>query len=230
MNSTRILACMAAGALLFAPLIFAQNLSSYRQFQLETDLATVAKQTGMQPSQAKTIHTRPALIQELEWHPNRTVAMRTDKLDSVAELLFSFYNSDLFQIVIRYDREKTKGLTEADMVEAISTERGVASTLAGRTITFSSTQVYNDNETVIARWEDAQYSFNLYRSSYEPTFGMVVFSKRLDILARAAVATAIRLDDEEAPQRETDRQNTAAREERIDLEKARALNKPTFRP
>jgi hypothetical protein len=156
--------------------------------------------------------------------------MRTDKLDSVAELLFSFYNSDLFQIVIRYDREKTKGLTEADMVEAISTERGVASTLAGRTITFSSTQVYNDNETVIARWEDAQYSFNLYRSSYEPTFGMVVFSKRLDILARAAVATAIRLDDEEAPQRETDRQNTAAREERIDLEKARALNKPTFRP
>jgi hypothetical protein len=230
MHSTRMLVFLVVGVLLFAPLLLGQNLSSYRQFRLETDLATVAKQTGMKPTDAKTIHTRPALIQELEWHPNRTITVRPSKSDSVAELLFSFYNGYLFQIVVRYDRDKTKGLTDADLVEAISTERGVASTFAGRTITFSSTQVYNDSETVIARWEDAQYSFNLYRSSYEPTFGMVVFSKRLDILARAAVATAIRLDEQEAPQKEIDRQNAEARENRISDEKARVLNKPAFQP
>jgi hypothetical protein len=59
---------------------------------------------------------------------------------------------------------------------------------------------------------------------------MVVFSKRLDILARAAVATAIQLDEQEAPQREVDRQNAAARENRISSEKARVINKPSFLP
>jgi hypothetical protein len=145
-------------------------------------------------------------------------------------LRFSFYNGELFQIVIRYDRDRTKGLTEADLIEAISAKHGATSNSAGKTITFSSSQVYNDKETVIARWEDAQYSFNLYRSSYQPTFGMVVFSKRLDILARAAVATAIQLDEQEAPQREVDRQNAAARENRLSSEKARVLNKPSFLP
>jgi hypothetical protein len=230
MNSTRAVAFLAVGTLLFAPLIFGQNLSSYRQFGLETDLVTVAEKAGMKPTDATTIHNRPALIQELEWHPNRVLGTAPQTPDSVQELLFSFYNGELFQIVIRYDRDRTKGLTEADLIEAISAERGVALKLPGKTITFSSTQVYNDTETVIARWEDAQYSFNLYRSSYQPTFGMVVFSKRLDILARAAVATAIRLDEQEAPQREIERQNAAARENRIDSEKARMLNKPIFRP
>jgi hypothetical protein len=230
MYSIFVLAFLAVGTLFLAPLVWAQNLSSYRQFRLESDLVSVAKQTGMKPSDAKAIHSRPALIQELQWYPNRTLGASSRTPDSVEELLFSFYNGELFQIVIRYDRERTKGLTEADLVEAISAERGVALKLPGKTITFSSTQVYNDTETVIARWEDAQYSFNLYRSSYKPTFGMVVFSKQLDILARAAVATAIRLDEQEAPQREIERQNAAARENRIDSEKARMLNKPIFRP
>jgi hypothetical protein len=230
MYSICVLAFLAVGTLFLAPLVWAQNLSSYRQFRLESDLVSVAKQTGMKPSDAKAIHSRPALIQELQWYPNRTLGASSRTPDSVEELLFSFYNGELFQIVIRYDRERTKGLTETDLVEAISAEHGVASTLTGKTITFSSSQVYNDKETVIARWEDAQYSFNLYRSSYQPTFGMVVFSKRLDTLARAAVATAIRLDEQEAPQREIDRQNATARENRIDSEKARVLNKPIFRP
>ena len=47
----------------------AGDLSKYRNFQLGTDLSTVAKQTGVNPSEAKVIHRRPALIQELEWRP-----------------------------------------------------------------------------------------------------------------------------------------------------------------
>jgi len=29
-------------------------------------------------------------------------------------------------------------------------------------------------------WEDAQHSFNLFRSSHQSTFGLLIFSKRLD--------------------------------------------------
>ena len=45
------------------------DLSKYRGFQFGADLAAVARQAGVDPSQVKVIHSRPALIQELEWHP-----------------------------------------------------------------------------------------------------------------------------------------------------------------
>ena len=38
-------------------------------FQLGTDLPTIAKQLGVDPSQAKVVQRRPALIQDLEWRP-----------------------------------------------------------------------------------------------------------------------------------------------------------------
>src|SRR6516162_5145527 len=36
------------------------DLSKYRNFELGTDLSTVAGQTGANPSQVKVIHSRPA--------------------------------------------------------------------------------------------------------------------------------------------------------------------------
>jgi hypothetical protein len=52
-----------------APFAIAGDLSSYRNFQLGTDLARVAKLTGTHPSEIKIVHRRPALIQELAWRP-----------------------------------------------------------------------------------------------------------------------------------------------------------------
>jgi len=115
------------------------------------------------------------------------------------------------------------------MVEAISATYGSATEPAGSEIAFSSTQVYNDSEAVIARWEDLQYSFNLYRSTYQPTFGMIAFTKTLDALARAATTEAIRLDAQEAPQREIQRQQREDDAKRELLEKARLANKSNFR-
>ena len=133
-------------------------------------------------------------------------------------------------MVVNYDRYRTEGLTDEDMVEAISAKYGTATRPADKIILFSSFQVYNDSENVIARWEDSEYSFNLFRSSYQPTFGMLVFSKRLDPLAGKAIIEAIRLDEREAPQREIERQKKQAEENRAALEKARLMNKPNFRP
>jgi hypothetical protein len=59
---------------------------------------------------------------------------------------------------------------------------------------------------------------------------MVIYSKRLDALARAAIVEAIRLDNQEAPQRETERQNKKDEENRARQEKARRANKGPFRP
>ena len=132
--------------------------------------------------------------------------------------------------MVNYDQIRTEGLTDEDMVEAISAKYGTATRPAAKVILFSSSEVYNDSENVIARWEDAQYSFNLFRSSYQPTFGMLVFSKRLDPLAQAAIAEAIRLDEQEAPQREVALQSNQDEENRVGQAKARLVNKATFRP
>ena len=214
------------------PSFYAPDLSRYRGFQLGMSSLAVAKQAEIDPSDARVIHQRPAVIEELEWRPQRFLASsaQADSADPVQEILFSFYNGELFRMVINYDPYRTEGLTDEDMVEAISAKYGTATRPAGKIILFSSFQVYNDSENVIARWEDSQYSFNLFRSSYQPTFGMLVFSKRLDPRARAAIVEAIRLDEQEAPQREIERQKKQDEEKRAEQEKARLVNKVAFRP
>ena len=67
MTSFRILAVSLSWAVVASPLLRAGDLSKYRDFQIGTDLATIAGQVQMDPSQAKVNHRRPALIQELDW-------------------------------------------------------------------------------------------------------------------------------------------------------------------
>src|SRR5208282_2432151 len=141
--------------------------------------------------------------------------------DPFKNILFSFYNGELFRIVVNYDRDETEGLTAGDMIEAISATYGTAAKPVSTEIAFSSTQVYDESEPIIARWEDARYSFNLYRSTYQPTFGMIAFSKKLDALARAATTEANRLDAQTAPQQELQRQQGEDEKNRESLEKAR---------
>src|SRR6266487_652764 len=229
MISARSITISILGLVLSTPLIHAQDLSKYREFQFGMNLLAVAKQADVKPSEARVIHQRPAVIQELEWRPSRSIGS-SPQGDPVKEVLFSFYNGELFRMVVNYDQHRTDGLTDDDMVGAISAKYGTATRPDAKIILFSSFQVYNDSEKVIARWEDSQYSFNLFRSSYQPTFGMLVFSKQLDALARAAVVEAIRLDEQEAPQREIERQKKQAEEDHAAQEQARLVNKPSFRP
>jgi hypothetical protein len=220
---------MLPPAQISAPLIPARDLSSYREFQLGMSLLAVATQADTKPSEARTIHQRPAVIQELEWRPKDFIGS-SPVADPVKNILFSFYNDELFRILVVYDRYKTEGLTDEDMVEAISAQYGPETRPAAKIVLFSSFYVYNDSEEVIARWEDSQYSFNLFRSSYQPTFGMLVYSKRLDPLAQAAIVRAIRLDEQEAPQREIERQKKENEQIRAAAEKARPANKAAFHP
>ncbi len=229
MNRTRTYTFLFLGAALLAPLIYAQDLSQYRQFQLGMDLPAAVEKADMEPSQARLVHQRPALIQELEWRPQRskTAALETDP---TYETLFSFCNGQLYRIVVSYDRDRTEGLTEKDLIDGISAQYGVPSMPATTIISSPSSQVYGDSEKVIARWEDPQYSINLFRFTYKSTFGLLIFSKRLDVLAQAAIVEAVRLNEKEKPQREIDRKNREEEEKRASGQKARPANKAGFRP
>src|SRR5712692_3903559 len=191
MISARIFAIPILWTVLSATSLGAGDLSRYREFQFGTNVLAVVKQAGVAPSEAKVIHQRPAVIQELEWQPNRYPG--SSPADSVKSIQFSFCNGDLFRMVVNYDRYKTEGLTAEDMIEAISSQYGTATTPDAEII-FPS--LYHETVKVIARWEDSQYSLSLVRSSYQPSFGMIVLSKRLDTLAEAAITEALLLDQQ----------------------------------
>ena len=216
-------------AMLSMPMIHAQDLSSYRGFQLGMSLSAAAKQAEINPSEAKVIYQRPAVIQELEWQPQSS-SSSSAQADPVEEVLFSFYNGQLYRIVVNYDERRTVGLTDEDLIEAISAKYGRPTAPVAQIISSSPSQAYSDSEKVLARWEDSQYSFNLFRFSYGSVPGMLVFSKRLDALAQVAIIEAIRLNKQEAPQREIDRQKQQDDEKRAAGQKARPVNKANFRP
>ena len=210
--------------LLSAPLIHGQDLSRYRNFSFGMSLAELSKQIDSQPLQTKLVQKRPAVIQEVTWWPRESSGSSL-QAEPVWQVLFTFYNGELYRILVTYDRHATQGLRTEDMVEAISAQYGTA-TRPDVEISFPTNELYRSTEKVIARWEESQYSFNLFRSSYLNTFGLVMFSKRLDTQVRAALAESIKLGGQEDPQREIERQKKEADK----LEVAREENRKTFRP
>lgn len=212
--------------LLSATSATAGDLSKYRNFQLGTDPSTVAKGIGGSESALKVIHSRPALIQELEWRP-QTLGP-SPEAESAQEIIFSFYNGTLFRIEVKYDRYETEGLTAQDLVGAISATYGLPAKLAAPAQPVAG--YFGDQEETLAQWEDPQYRFDLLRTSYGPSYRLIGNLKSLEGPARNASLEAKRLDDLEAPQRDAARIVTEQNIKASALEKARLVNKPKFRP
>jgi hypothetical protein len=210
--------------LLTSPLLRAQDLSKYRHFTLGMSLTKLLERTDEKMTDVKMIHGRPALIQELTWWPPN-VPGTSLRSDSVEQILFSFYNGELYKISVTYDRPSTEGLTEADMVKAISAKYGPA-TIAAPEVDSATDGRYNSEQKPVASWEDAQYSFSLVRSSYNDVLGLVAFSKRANAQAELAIAEAVKLDEQEGPKKEAERQ----KKQMDDLEVARHKNQKSFRP
>lgn len=226
MTSARALTFAISLPVLTSSLAWGSDFSTYREFQFGMKLPAVVTLVGVNSSEAKVVHQRPALIQELDWQLNRYPGSLADA-DSVKDIVFSFCNDELFRMVVNYDRYKTEGLTDEDMIEGISAKYGPATRPAAE-IAFH--ELDNDKVKVIARWEDPRFSFDLVHSSYQPVFALVLYSKQLDAAARTATAEALRLDVQEAPQREAERQKKQDQEHRVKEENARLANKASFRP
>ena len=210
--------------LALAPLLRAQDLSKYRHFTLGMSLTKLLERTEQKMTDVKIIHSRPALIQELTWWPPSVPGISV-RSESVEQILFSFYNGALFKISVTYDRPSTEGLTEEDMVKSISAKYGPA-TIVPQEIDSATSDQYNSRQKPVATWEDAQYSFTLVRSSFGDALGLVAFSKRANAQAEFAIAEAVKLDEQEGPKRDAERQ----KKQMDDLEVMRQKNQKSFRP
>ena len=116
----------ALGVVLMSHAVDAQELTRYRTFELKSSVASVLAATGAPATQVKTVHQRPVVMQDLEWRPSRWMpGLITASTDPVDQIVFTFYDDQLFRIVVDYSHDRTTGLTEADLVEAVSTMYGM---------------------------------------------------------------------------------------------------------
>lgn len=214
-------------AVLWTPLAGGADFARYRGFQFGGNVAAAVKHIGARESEVRTIHTRPLLIQELEWRPGNIYFGDTKRSDPLRDVLLRFQDGKLFQIVAAYDSQRIEGLSEDDLIQAISLIYGNA-TRPAATISYHSN--YGVSAPVIARWEDPAYSYSLVRTGDRMSFALILSSKRLLEAAEAAMAESKRLDVLEAPQRAIDTKKRLQAEERSDLDKARSVNLPNFRP
>jgi len=216
---------LCLGALLFtASLLQGQDLSKYHGFSLGSSLANVLKLSDQKLADVKTIHARPMLIQEFSWWPPSTLE-RSSHPDSVEQILFSFANGVLYKISVTYDRSSTEGLTAPDMVKSISAKYGPPASVESE-IDPAMDALYNLKAGPLASWEDSQYSFGLVGTSLNDHFGLVVYSKQVNAEVELATAEAVKLEEQERPEKEAD----AKKKEADDLEVTREKNQKSFRP
>ncbi len=208
--------------LLCVPLLSAQDLSKYRQFSLGTSLAEVSKQVSQRVDEATSIQQSPATIQEMEWWPAALNFLV--KPEPVQKVIFSFYNGTLYKIVATYDNDATAGLTNSDMIAAISVSYGPAIKTTP-VVSTPSNAAFGPDEA-IAQWEDAKYSVTLSREPFLNAFRLVVLTKQMNAQADASVAEAAAQARVDAPQKEIDRDKKAA----DDQETLRQANLKAFHP
>ena len=224
MKIMRSVVVALAMILLSAPVIHGQDFSKYRNFSFGASLASVSKQVDRQPIDAEVIHQQPALIQELTWYPPQPYGS-SRPAEPVEKILFSFCNGELYRILVFYDSSAIKGLTDEDMIRAVSAKYGTA-TKPVADVNFPTNPSYRATEKVVARWEDSQYSFNLFRSSASNTFAIVMFDKRMDAQAGVSIAESVQLEQQEAPLKEAAR----VKNENDALEVERQKNIRSLRP
>ena len=210
--------------LLTTPSLCGQDLSKYRHFTFGMSLTRVLERTDQKMADVKVLHGRPALIQELTWWPPN-LSGTSFRSDTVEQILLSFYNAELYKISVTYDRTSTEGLTAEDMVKSISAKYGPPTSVKPE-VDSATNERYDMKQKPVATWEDSQYSFNLVRPSSSGSFELVIYSKRLNAEAEVALAEAVKLEKQEEPQKEAERQ----KKQTDDLETTREKNQKTFRP
>ena len=157
----------------------AQDLSRYRNIAFGSSLSSVIAITGTNPSAVKVIHQRPALIQELAWRPQYSVIRPVDDIEAVKEVTLGFADDELFRVTVVYDARLVEGLTDADIISAVSTVYGPATLTAAASKGPAVVPPGMSNaSTAIARWQTSAYEFTLMREVYPATFRLIGVSTR----------------------------------------------------
>jgi hypothetical protein len=220
MHNSRIFV-IALGLIVSSQVVLAQDLSRYRDYVLGTSVESVVAASASRAADVKTLHARPAKIEELEWRSPYT-SSHDELVDPVRGAVFSFVDDALYQIVVSYDRTRVEGLTNSDIIDALSAVYGKPMLRSAR-----NRPLYAPLESVVlAQWDSAGSSLILFRGVYSNEFQLMLNAKALSGRARTAISEARRMDSIEAPRRASEQRKKEAAAAGV----ARDKNKAAFRP
>jgi hypothetical protein len=232
---SNLLACVLIGAAsLQVSAASPELLSRYRDVMLGDSLETVVQRLQVAATDVKVLHAAPSLVEEITWKPHRFVSGSTVTADPLAELVLTFHVGRLARIVAIYDRERTAGLTDADLDELLSDAYGMA--LLRTTPAPSSPEMSPEVRSLtagrrtISTWADDATTVILWREEYPQRVGLTITSTAADGVLQAAIVSGSALTATNAPQRARDKQATDAAAAKERAAQIRTQNKARFKP
>jgi hypothetical protein len=217
-----LLAMAPAGAI-------AQDRLQYRTYTLGDDLASVTLQAGLSVPAATDGPAAHDAVQELRWQARHARRGAAPTGDPVERLIFSFYEQRLFRIVIDYAGDRTAGMTEGDMVTAVSRLFGTPTRrIASPTVVGSAPG--QPAAGIVAEWVFGDQSVALIALQDGTTFRMIVSSARDEALALAAGADKVPTDLPDWTSIGATRAGAASRNDTSGLERTRQANIAAFVP
>ena len=176
----------------------AQGRPHYRTYAMGDSLLAISRQIGLPLIDVTTTPAVAGAVQELRWHARFVRRGTAPAGDPVDRLVFSFYEHRLFRIVVDYAPDRTAGMTESDMVGAVSALYG---TPIRRTLTSNAdgTAPLRPAETLIAEWTSGDQAVALLALQGQTAFRMIVVSSALQQLARESGAREAPVDRPDWP-------------------------------
>jgi hypothetical protein len=154
LTSIRVMAVASLGLVLCGRTVVSQAPFQYREYALGSSVASVVKISNTREDGTKTLHVRPARIQEVEWRAPY-VSLGTALADPVRDIVFSFYDDQLYKVAVTYDRDRMEGLTNDDVIESISRTYGVPLLRHAPIARTPLPDAMPAETTVLGQWEDA---------------------------------------------------------------------------
>jgi hypothetical protein len=199
--------------------------TQYRGVSIGDSPGVVVAALKMTPADVVVVTARPTLVEQVTWRPNQFFTGRTGPADDLWEMVLTFHRGRLARIVATYERDRTAGMTDADLHAAFTATYGTAMLVPTPT-----TAVVAGEPLTIGRWGDANTVVVLWREDYPRRIHVSISSVAEDRTMQEAIASGKRLDAIEAPAREIVRRATDDFTLRQRTEKTRGDNKATFKP
>jgi len=226
---SRVLLSVALLATAFAfPVASAEPVfSHYRGVTLGDSVEAVVGHLNATEADVKVVHARPTLVQQISWRPRRLISGTNSEPDPMAEMVLTFHLGRLARIAVIYERERTQGLTDADLNEALS---GVYGTSMLPSTTMGTTIALPAELQAVGRWGDSETQVLLWRETYPERVRLTITAIEADRAMQEAILDGVRLNTSEAPARDLALRAAEAAALRTRDENVRRQNKATFKP
>jgi hypothetical protein len=198
----------------------------YRGVSLGDSPEVAANRLGVSPSEIRTVQERPTPVRAFTWRPvyrfGDTVGLEAEPR---AAMVLTFHRDRLARIVVSYDRDQTRGMTDADLREALAGTYG-SSMLMPRPTAAPAPAA----PRIIGRWSDDETLVLLWREADHDQVQLTITAIGPDRLMQAALADGVVLETTEGPRREAAHKMVAGAAIAEQDRNSRRGNKATFKP